>query len=145
MFKPTKYQLFGIINLLICILPIYLLSESLTTLPVEISFQFFIHTYLPDIVLTLALIINLIIFYRIVIKKQSQDFKLNVIWTLFSFLWQLLMFFGYFFASDVRFPVISFSLVAFVFYFIQKISQKSAYAITVITIIVIIMTIMFGF
>lgn len=146
----TKYQLFGIFNLLISFLLIFVLTKILIP-PVPLidqKFEFSLDLlilYSPKLTVVFSLIINLIIAYKLILKNAVQNFKIYAVWTLATILWLPLMFIGYFFASSSSFLVISLFLTALTFYLIQKISKKSALFISVFTIIVMIFSILAGF
>ncbi len=143
----TKYRLFGIFNLLISLGLMFLLSHSLRpaippigSIPMPFNLEFVL-SYLPEFITTTALIINLTLAYKLLIKKQISQFKLYAIWTGASVFWVIFTFIGYFFASNVSFLIISLLLTALVYYFIQKISRKSALYISALTVVVIIISI----
>lgn len=146
----TKYQLFGIFNLLISFLLTFVLTKILIQ-PVPVEGQQFefdlalLLFYLPKLIVVFSLVTNLLIAYKLIFRNDAKNFKIYGIWTLATIIWLPLMFIGYFFASDFSFIAISLSLTALAFYFIQKISKKSAFYISGITILVIIFTILGAF
>ena len=99
----TKYKLFGIFNLLINLGLIFIASKIIS-IPTPIEGETFkftlemIPAYLPEVIVIFSLITNFLIAYKLILKKETKNFKLYIFWTLATIIWIPIIFIGYFFA-----------------------------------------------
>lgn len=141
-----KYKILGTINVLLSIFFIFILATSAYSKEPIVSLSSFIHAYALNGVLLFSLVVNSGLAYKLLIKKENKlPFYLYLVLTLSTVLWFLLLFIGYFLASNVIFLIILLAIIIAIFYFLRKPSQKIAITLSLITLLVSIIAIISSF
>lgn len=142
----SKYKILGVVNVLLSIFFVFILATSAYSKEPLVSVESFIHAYAPNGVMLFSLLMNGFLAYKLLVKKESKlPFYLYLILTFSTIFWFLLLFIGYFFASNVIFPVVSLALVIAIFYFLRISSTRIAVMLSLITLFVSIVVIISSF
>ncbi len=144
--NKNKYYLLIIFNILFGLLITINAIPSLVTFSIPLSTGSLLHHYLPLILTLLILGLNIYSFYTLV-KSQEREkiFKSNLIITLYSIFWFLLIFLGYFFANNVIFPAISFVVVGIIFHKLKRFYPNIARVLSIVSLLIVILVIIFSF
>lgn len=133
----SKYKVLGVVNILISIFFLFILVTSAYSKSPVVSLATLIPGYAPQGIILFSLCMNGFIAYKLLLKKKPiLPFKLYLILTFSTVFWFLLLFIGYFYASEVIFPIASLVLTIFMFYFLRKSSKKIAITLSIITLLV---------
>lgn len=79
------------------------------------------------------------------LKNDKLPMTLYVVLTFSTVFWFVLLFVGYFFASNIAFPIVSLTLGISMLYFLRKSSKKIAIVLSLITLLVSVVVIISGF
>lgn len=144
--KISKFQILGFINCLLGVLPAAILSGLFFSPPPQISISSIIYQYLPNLIFSFSLGLNIYLGYQLIWKhNDSKRFRQYLFLTFLTVFWFLWIFVGYFFASSAIYPLISFVIIIGIFFLIKKLSTKLALLASLTTLLVVGITISFGF
>ena len=142
----SKYKVLVVVNILLSIFFIFTLVTSSYSKEPLISINSFIHAYAPNGILLFSLVMNAFLAYKLLIKKDNKlPYYLYLILTFSTVLWFIMLFIGYFFASNIIFPIISLILIVSIFYFLRKSSKKLAIILSLLTLLVSLVVIISSF
>lgn len=142
----NKYYLLIIFNIFFGSFVAFNAVPPVFKYPIPISIGSLLHHYLPSGLAFLIIGLNIYSAYTIFKSKDKEKlFRINLIITLYSVSWFLFMFFGYFFANNILFPIICLTLIGFVFYKLRQISPHVIKILSVTSILVVVLVIMFSF
>ncbi len=142
----SKFEILGFINLILGIIFLFFI-KNIFLYPSAVNLNGFIHNNLPNGVIFTASILNFYLGYKLFWKQGSNrhQFSVYLILTLQTIFWFLWLFIGYFFVSELIYPVISLGLIAAVFIFVRKLSASLALLTSLVTLLVVILTLTFSF
>lgn len=132
-----KYTILGVVNVLLALLFGLIVGSSPYSSTALVSFNSFIRAYAPNIILGLSLLLNILLAYKLLVKKEKKlPIFLYTILTFSTLFWAILLFIGYFFASSVLFPVVAIILTIGVYLLVRSKSQKIAIILSLVTLLV---------
>lgn len=119
---------------------------SLFSSSIPLSIESLLHHYIPSALMLLIFGLNFWSCYTLLKSKDKEKiFKYNLIITLHSFFWFLLIFIGYFFANNVIFPLISFIIIGIIFHKLKRFYPNIARILSIVSLLIVILVIIFSF
>lgn len=115
---------------------------------IPLSIGSLLHHYLPTFLMLFFLFSNLGSAYSIIHTKDKtkKNLRPHFLITIHTVVWFLILFLGYFFVSNLFFPIVAVLIIAGDFLFLKKVFKKKIYILfSLITVTVIVSTILFGF
>lgn len=144
--KISKFEVLGIINLLIAVLPFSTLIGIVFDFPKQITIDLIIDQYIHNLVLLFSLGLNIYLGYKLLFKHYDiAKFKQYLVLTALTIFWFIWLLLGYLFAAAVIYPVASLVFIIGIFIFIKKLSVRIALLTSAVTILVAVIAVVVGF
>lgn len=133
----SKNKVLGVISTLLSVFYVYILATSTYSADAFSSPITFIQAYTPNLILLFSFFLNSFIGYKLLFGKSKKlPFYLYLTLTFSTVFWFLLLFVGFFYASNIIFLAVSAVLVIMVFFLLHKTSERTALFLSLMTLFV---------
>ncbi len=142
----SKYTFLGFVNILFCGFVGFIFIKSVHPESFISILKSHPLSLAPTAILLLCALTNAFFTHLLLFKKKpTLPFYILANLTFFPLIWLGMIFIGFFFASEYIFPIVSFAIAIFSFFYLKKFSKKAAIIISIITLLIPIVTIASSF